>query len=58
MAECFWTIHVSKGSRVQISLVDIDLEDSSRCQFDYIEIFDGDSSASKSIGKNIYYKIL
>ena len=52
MAECFWTIHVSKGSRVQISLVDIDLEDS-RCQFDYIEIFDGDSSASKSIGKNI-----
>ena len=53
MAECFWTIHVSKGSRVQISLVDIDLEDSSRCQFDYIEIFDGDSSASKSIGKNI-----
>ena len=50
LAECFWSLHVSRGSRVQILFVDLDLEQSSQCRFDYVQLYDGPNSAAKSLG--------
>ena len=51
LAECFWSLHVSRGSRVQILFVDLDLEQSSQCRFDYVQLYDGPNSAAKSLGE-------
>lgn len=49
--QCDWRITVSKGSLVQLLFSDLEMEEHSECYFDYIEIFDGRSSAAKSLGK-------
>ncbi|KAK3106526.1 hypothetical protein FSP39_021900 [Pinctada imbricata] len=43
-AECFYTITVAKGSTIQLTFVDFDLEEHSRCIYDYIEIHDNSAS--------------
>ncbi|XP_028391996.1 dorsal-ventral patterning tolloid-like protein 1 [Dendronephthya gigantea] len=48
--DCTWT----KSSSLDIVRLDIsslDLEQCSRCTCDYVEVFDGDSKSSKSLGK-------
>ncbi|KAJ6633725.1 Cubilin like, partial [Pseudolycoriella hygida] len=50
-SQCDWRITVSKGSLVQLLFSDLEFEEHSDCYFDYIEIFDGRSSAAKSFGK-------
>lgn len=50
-AECVWIISVSKGSTISLSIIDIDIEAHTTCRFDYLEIFDGNSDRSPSIGK-------
>lgn len=50
-SQCDWRITVSKGSLVQLLFSDLELEEHSECYFDYIEIFDGRSSAARSLGK-------
>lgn len=35
---CYWKITVSKGSRIQLTIVDIDLEDHVGCNLDYIQV--------------------
>lgn len=40
-ADCYWKIAVATGSIVQIVIADLELEDSTRCRFDFIEIFEG-----------------
>lgn len=42
---------MSKGSLVQLLFSDLELEEHSECYFDYVEIFDGRSSAAQSLGK-------
>lgn len=37
-AECFWTITTSRGSRIQLVFVDIDIEAHSTCNYDYVEV--------------------
>lgn len=49
--QCDWRITVSKGSLIQLLFSDLELEEHAECYFDYIEIFDGRSSAAKSLGK-------
>ncbi|XP_045482434.1 cubilin [Harmonia axyridis] len=49
--DCHWKISVSAGSIVQIIFTDIDLEIHSFCLLDYVEVFDGSSAASKSLGR-------
>lgn len=49
--QCDWRITVSKGSVVQLLFSDLELEEHTQCYFDYVEIFDGRSSAAKSLGK-------
>lgn len=50
-AQCDWRITVSKGSLVQLMFADLELEQLSDCYYDNIEIFDGRTSAAKSLGK-------
>ena len=37
-AECFWTVTTSRGSRIQLIFVDIDIELHSACNYDYVEV--------------------
>ncbi|XP_054274028.1 cubilin-like isoform X2 [Macrosteles quadrilineatus] len=50
-AECFFKISISQGSKVRLSIVDLDLEVHSRCILDYIEVFDGLDHRAKSLGR-------
>ncbi|KAF4532440.1 hypothetical protein B566_EDAN014445, partial [Ephemera danica] len=36
--ECYWKIVVSRGSLIQLVIVDIDLEHEPTCKYDYIEV--------------------
>ncbi|XP_074652971.1 cubilin-like [Tubulanus polymorphus] len=38
--ECFWNIQVARGSRIKLIFSDMDLEDSSTCKYDHIEVRD------------------
>ncbi|XP_050313173.1 cubilin-like isoform X2 [Anthonomus grandis grandis] len=49
--ECTWKIHVNPGSKIQVYFADIDLELSSVCQIDYVQIFDGLTTNSPQLGK-------
>ncbi|RLU24405.1 hypothetical protein DMN91_002494 [Ooceraea biroi] len=40
-ADCYWKIAVAAGSLVQLEIVDLDLEQHSKCRFDFIEVFEG-----------------
>ena len=51
-AECVWRIHVGKGSKIQIFFVDLDMEASGECYYDYVQLYDGSvAQASTSLGK-------
>ncbi|KAH0568173.1 hypothetical protein KQX54_019308 [Cotesia glomerata] len=50
-SECTWKIAVSAGSRVQIIIVDLDLEEHVRCNFDYLEISEGVNGIRKNVNR-------
>ncbi|RWS21660.1 Cubilin-like protein, partial [Leptotrombidium deliense] len=51
-AVCEWIIHVSKGSRVSVQLMDVDFEVIEQsCSDDYLEFYDGNSDRSPIIRK-------
>jgi hypothetical protein len=47
---------VSRGSRVQILFVDLDLEASELCRYDFVQLYDGPNSAARSLGKSLTSK--
>ncbi|CAH1121617.1 unnamed protein product [Ceutorhynchus assimilis] len=49
--DCLWKITVSAGSKIQLIFADIDLEKHTTCGLDYIQLFDGSTINSKSLGK-------
>ncbi|KAF4527383.1 hypothetical protein B566_EDAN015953, partial [Ephemera danica] len=49
--ECYWKIVVSRGSLIQLIIVDLDLEHEQACKYDYIELRDGPSATSPIIGQ-------
>ena len=52
MAECTWEIHVNRGSRIRLTFLDLDLESSNNCQYDYVRVYDGaDRHRSKVLGQ-------
>jgi cubilin len=53
-AECFYKIVTSHGSKIQIRFTDLDLERTSSCTDDYVEIFDGRDENSVSLGKHCF----
>lgn len=50
-AECNWLISISSGSTIHLMVSDIEIENHPNCPFDYLEIFDGDSEHTLSLGK-------
>ncbi|KAG5893859.1 hypothetical protein JTB14_005468 [Gonioctena quinquepunctata] len=49
--ECIWKIVTSPSSRIQVIFSDIDLEKQVQCIADYVQLFDGPTTTSKSLGK-------
>ncbi|XP_031624566.1 cubilin homolog [Contarinia nasturtii] len=48
--QCDYTIQVARGSTVQLLVTDLSMETSEDCNFDYISIYDGPTSASHLLG--------
>lgn len=48
-ALCEWQISVNEGYTIEIIFTDLDLETAAECKSNYLEIFDGDNSGSKSV---------
>ncbi|KAF0296268.1 Cubilin [Amphibalanus amphitrite] len=40
-AECTWVIAGNAGSKVRLSVLDLDLETATNCRFDFLEVYDG-----------------
>ena len=51
-AECTWTINVSKGSKIHFIFLDLDLESSTTCRYDYVEIYDGSTRKARLVNNN------
>lgn len=39
-AECVWKIHLSRGSRIRLAFVDVEMERTDECNLDYVEVYD------------------
>uniref|UniRef100_A0A671XF34 Cubilin n=1 Tax=Sparus aurata TaxID=8175 RepID=A0A671XF34_SPAAU len=50
-AECYWTIRTSQGSQLLLSFSDFHLESSTGCYYDYLAVYDGNSSSTPEIAK-------
>ncbi|XP_068081387.1 cubilin [Anabrus simplex] len=50
-SECFWKISTSRGSTIQAVFVDIQLESSMNCLYDYVALYDGMDASAKLLGK-------
>uniref|UniRef100_A0A8C1I6Q0 Cubilin (intrinsic factor-cobalamin receptor) n=1 Tax=Cyprinus carpio TaxID=7962 RepID=A0A8C1I6Q0_CYPCA len=50
-AECYWHIKTSAGSTVELSFGDFHLENSINCNYDYLAVYDGDSTSSPEVAK-------
>ncbi|XP_016093659.1 cubilin [Sinocyclocheilus grahami] len=50
-AECYWHIKTSAGSTVELSFGDFHLENSINCYYDYLAVYDGDSTSSPEVAK-------
>ncbi|XP_059183305.1 cubilin [Centropristis striata] len=49
--ECYWTIRTSQGSQLHLSFPDFHLESSSTCSFDYLAVYDGNSSSAPELAR-------
>ncbi|XP_012062648.1 PREDICTED: cubilin [Atta cephalotes] len=49
--ECEWKIQLPAGERIRASWLKFDLETSSSCQFDFVEIYDGPNMLSQLLGR-------
>ncbi|XP_063003684.1 cubilin [Elgaria multicarinata webbii] len=50
-AECYWLLRSSRGSPFEIQFDEFHLESYSSCIFDYLAVYDGNSSNAKMLGK-------
>ncbi|KAJ8337763.1 hypothetical protein SKAU_G00367290 [Synaphobranchus kaupii] len=50
-AECYWHIKANGGSRVQLQFGDFHLEASSSCSYDYLAVYDGNSTNAPVLAK-------
>lgn len=49
--DCVWTFTVTDGHRVKLEFEEFELEPHQECTYDHIEIFDGTSTNSRSLGR-------
>ena len=47
--DCLWKLSVDKGKRIKLTIIDIDIEYSSECQFDSLRVYDGRNRRSPSL---------
>lgn len=50
-SNCIWTIRATKGARITLRFISFQLESSSSCQFDALEVRDGALTSSDLLGK-------
>ncbi|KAJ8276925.1 hypothetical protein GJAV_G00069430 [Gymnothorax javanicus] len=50
-AECYWHIKGNAGGRIQLSFGDFHLEGSSTCAYDYLAVYDGNSTNAPLLAK-------
>ena len=50
-ALCKWTITAEKGYHIQLTVIDVDFEDSKHCKFDSVTIYDGENDTAIPIRK-------
>ncbi|XP_066579431.1 cubilin [Amia ocellicauda] len=50
-AECYWLLKVSGGSQIQLQFSDFHLESSTSCNYDYVAVYDGNSSNATPLAK-------
>lgn len=46
-AECFWTITISRGSRIHLTFVDFNFENHVNCLYDYVEVISADGNTKR-----------
>lgn len=49
--DCVWHFVTTPGHRIKLVFNDFELEPHHQCNYDHVEIFDGSSAESKSLGK-------
>ncbi|XP_028390640.1 tolloid-like protein 2 [Dendronephthya gigantea] len=49
--DCNWTISYTNGSRILLTFSSFSLESHSLCNYDYLDVYDGDSSYAKKLGR-------
>ncbi|XP_017555843.2 cubilin [Pygocentrus nattereri] len=50
-AECYWHIKVNAGSTILLSFEDFHLESSTDCYYDYLAVYDGNSTNAHQLAK-------
>ncbi|KAG9276492.1 cubilin [Astyanax mexicanus] len=50
-AECYWHIKVNAGSSIQLNFEDFHLESSTDCYYDYLAVYDGNSTNDRQLAK-------
>uniref|UniRef100_A0A8C3CRJ2 Cubilin n=1 Tax=Cairina moschata TaxID=8855 RepID=A0A8C3CRJ2_CAIMO len=50
-SECYWLLRGNRGTPFEIQFEQFHLENHSKCNFDYLAIYDGNSSNAKQLGK-------
>ncbi|XP_030650045.1 inactive serine protease PAMR1 [Chanos chanos] len=55
-ARCEWTLQVRRGMIMELSFTELSLEFDHSCRYDYIEVRDGDSANSPTIGRYCGYE--
>ncbi|XP_041670250.1 cubilin [Cheilinus undulatus] len=50
-AECYWNIKTSQGSQILLTFSDFHLESSSSCTYDYLAVYDGNSTSAPELAK-------
>ncbi|KAK3572019.1 hypothetical protein QTP86_022249 [Hemibagrus guttatus] len=50
-SECYWHIKINAGNKIQLSFGDFHLESSSGCYFDYLAVYDGNSTNARELAK-------
>ncbi|XP_056290732.1 cubilin [Pseudoliparis swirei] len=50
-AECYWNIRTNQGSQLLLSFSDFHLESTTTCTFDYLAVYDGNSSSAPELAK-------
>ncbi|EDV28197.1 uncharacterized protein TRIADDRAFT_53561 [Trichoplax adhaerens] len=50
-AECIWTIQMPVGARITLNWQNIDIEQQDQCNFDYVELRNGNSTTAPFVGR-------